>query len=139
MQQRQAVTPRRGTGQLVRAWLRLAPALTLGILGVAGCGHSASAAAGPASCGTARSAANVPVHIEVARGHVACATAMRIERGYASAIEAGKAPGNGGGGPVKVSGWTCEGFSTPTVLQTGQASKCVQDGTEILAMLPTPA
>jgi len=138
MQECQATRPERGTHQLVRARLKLAPALTLAILGVAGCSHPA-AAAGPASCGTARSAANVPVHIEVARGHVGCATAMRIERGYASAIEEGKAPGNGGGGPVKVSGWTCQGFSTPTVLQTGQASKCVQDGAEILAILPTPA
>ncbi len=139
MQQRQTPRPQRDTGQLVSGWLRVTLALAVAILGVAACGQSAGAAAGPASCGTTRSAANVPVHIEVARGHVACATALRIERGYASAIEAGHAPGNGGGGPVKISGWTCQGFSTPTVLQTGRASKCVQDGTEILAILPAPA
>jgi hypothetical protein len=60
---------------------------------------------------------------------------MAIERDYAHAIRSGQAPGNGGGGPVKIKGWTCEGFPTPTVLKTGKASKCVEDGNEILEVL----
>ena len=90
-------------------------------------------------CGTTRTAANVPVNIQVKRGQVSCPTALKVERAYAAAILAGQAPGAGGGGPVQVNGWTCEGFTTPVVLQTGQASKCVQDGNEILAILPAPA
>jgi hypothetical protein len=107
-------------------------------------GHSATkgsqvAAARPVTCGTARTAANVPVHIQVKRGHVSCSTAMRVERDYAKAILAGKAPGIGGGGPVSVNGWTCQGFATPQVLRTGQASECVAGSKELLAILPAPA
>jgi hypothetical protein len=40
---------------------------------------------------------------------------------------------------VSVSGWTCEGFPTPEVLKTGDASKCVKGTTEILATLPNPS
>ncbi|HWF80920.1 MAG TPA: hypothetical protein VN695_10060 [Streptosporangiaceae bacterium] len=91
------------------------------------------------ACGTAKTAANVPIHIEVTSGHVTCTTALAIERKYAEAIRSGLAPGNGGGGPVKVNGWTCQGYATPVVLHTGKTSKCVKDGTEILAILPTTA
>jgi len=91
------------------------------------------------SCGNARTAANVPVLVEISRGSVTCGTAFAIERGYARAIRLGLAPGNGGGGPVKVRGWTCQGFATPVVLQTGKASKCVRDGSEILEILRTSA
>ena len=91
------------------------------------------------ACGTTKTAANVPIHVEVTSGHVSCATALMIERQYAQAIRSGLAPGNGGGGPVKVNGWTCQGYATPIVLRTGKASKCVKDGTEILAILPTTA
>jgi hypothetical protein len=107
----------------------------------AGCGSpgSAGATAGGTPCGITRTAANVPVNIQVARGQVSCATAMTVERDYARYIAAGKAPGNGGGGPVHILGWTCQGFPTPVVLKTGQASKCVQGGVEILAILPAPA
>jgi hypothetical protein len=90
-------------------------------------------------CGSARTAANVPVQIEVAQGNVSCGTAEAIEHDYARAIRTGQAPGNGGGGPVQIKGWTCEGFPTPTVLKTGKTSKCVQDGNEILEVLPDPA
>lgn len=90
-------------------------------------------------CGTTRTAANVPVDVVVAHGQVSCSTALTVERGYAKAIQSGRAPGNGGGGPVTVMGWTCQGFPTPEVLKTGQASKCVSGATEILAILPAPA
>jgi hypothetical protein len=92
-----------------------------------------------ASCGTTKTAANVPVNIEVRHGKVGCDEAMTIEKKYATAIESGKEPGNGGGGPVSVDGWTCRGFATPVVLRTGNASKCEKDGAEILAVLPTTA
>ncbi|HXW43358.1 MAG TPA: hypothetical protein VEL03_01120 [Streptosporangiaceae bacterium] len=108
-------------------------------LGLCACGHAAAKPLSDAGtqCGTSRSAANVPVNIEVARGYVACTTAMTVERDYAQAIDQGKAPGNGGGGPVPVNGWTCTGFPTPEVLKTGNASKCVKGSTEIMAILGT--
>jgi hypothetical protein len=118
---------------------------------LAGCG-SAGSSPGPAasathvrddkevtSCGTTKTAANVPVRIQVQHGSVACDVAMNVERKYARAILAGRAPGNGGGGPVNVDGWTCEGFPTPVVLRTGNASRCVEGSAEILAILPAPA
>jgi hypothetical protein len=118
-----------------------------GVLALAaGCGSpgSSSPKAGGSPteatpCGMTRTAANVPVNIQIARGQVPCATALTVERDYAKVVAAGKAPGNGGGGPVHVLGWTCQGFPTPVVLKTGQASKCVQGGEEILAILPAPA
>jgi len=97
---------------------------------------SASAHRYVASCGTARTAAKVPVRIEVARGHVPCGTAKAVELAYANAIRSGRAPGNGGGGPVKINGWTCQGFATPVVLHTGKTSKCTHDSDEILEVLP---
>ena len=122
-------------------------ALAAGVLALAaGCGSPSGPAANSAGapgtatpCGMTRTAANVPVTIQVAHGQVACTTALTVERDYARFIAAGKAPGNGGGGPVHIEGWTCEGFPTPIVLKTGQASKCVQGDVEILAILPAPA
>jgi hypothetical protein len=111
---------------------------------LAGCGHPAApaAAAKPAShpathCGSARTPANVPVTIEVAKGKVACADAMAIEKSYTAAVAQGRAPGNGRG-PVTVSGWTCQAFTTPVSLKTGNVSACYRSGTEILAVLPPP-
>ena len=122
-------------------------ALAAGVLALAaGCGSPSGVAAKSAGapgtatpCGMTRTAANVPVSIQVARGQVSCPTALTVERDYARFIASGKAPGNGGGGPVHIRGWTCEGFPTPIVLRTGQASKCVQGDVEILAILPAPA
>jgi hypothetical protein len=116
----------------------IAAAAVLLAITAAGCGSPSSSNAA-VSCGTARTAANVPVHIQVVRGQVSCATAMQVERDYAADILAGKVPGTGGGAPVHVQGWTCQGFSTPVVLKTGQTSKCVDGGSEILASLPSPA
>jgi hypothetical protein len=112
----------------------------LGAVALAGCGgHSggSTAAARPVRCGTSRTAAHVPVDISVSSAGVSCSSAMTIEQAYASAIRDGKAPGAGGNGPVHISGWTCSTFSTPEVLKTGNASKCVKGSTEILATLPT--
>lgn len=124
-------------------------AATLLVLLVSGCGSHTSNPNGGASpkdtsaaltaCGETKTAANVPVDIQIARGQVSCSTALAVERAYAKAILSGKVPGTGGGAPVHVQGWTCQGFTTPVVLKTGQASKCVQGSTEILAILPAPA
>lgn len=119
------------------------------LLLVTGCGsHASKPSSAPAAkgtsaaltaCGATKTAANVPVDIQIARGQVSCSTALAIERAYAKAILSGRVPGTGGGAPVHVRGWTCQGFATPVVLKTGQASKCVNGSTEILAILPAPA
>jgi hypothetical protein len=116
----------------------LALVLTLAV----GCGGSSSSTSTQAkvtSCGQAKTAANVPIHIEIVKGQFSCQTALAIEKKYDVAVRAGHAPGNGGGGPVKIDGWTCQGFSTPVVLHTGKASKCVKGADEILAILPASA
>ena len=122
-------------------------ALTAGCGGHGSPGASGASSSSPgpgagspaAACGTTKTAANVPVQVDVSHGSVTCAVAMTIERDYAKAVRSGSAPGNGGGGPVTIDGWTCQGFATPVVLRTGQASKCVHGAAEILAILPLPA
>jgi hypothetical protein len=106
----------------------------------AGCGGQASPATRTRviKCGTAKTAAEVPVKVLVAEGNVACGTAKAVLLAYARAIRTGQAPGNGGGGPVQIRGWTCQGFATPVVLATGKAAKCKRDGVEILEILPPP-
>jgi len=106
---------------------------------VAGCGAAGAKAAKPQDCGTGHTAANTPVEIvlKVNHGSVSCSTAMALERSYAQAIREGKAPGNGGGGPVSLNGWTCQGLPTPELLKTGETSKCTKDGEEIVAILKT--
>lgn len=111
---------------------------------VAGCGGStAPQSARPVAktkvtaCGTGKTAANVPVHIEVTAGQVSCETAVTVERKYAEAIRSGKVPGNGGGAPVKIGSWICQGYATPVVLHTGKASLCADGASRILAVLLT--
>ena|SRR5215469_12455175 len=115
----------------------LASMVIVSALVLSGCGHSNgnSNANAPKSCGTGHTSARVPVTISVRRGGVSCSTAMTIERDYAKAVDEGKAPGNGGGGPVPVDGWICTGYPTPEVLKTGNTSKCVKGSVEILATL----
>jgi hypothetical protein len=120
---------------LVLLGCALATGLTL-----AGCGAGSNpTTAAVLDCGTTRTAANVPVEIEVDRGQVACSDALQVEAGYAKAIVDGLAPGNGGGGPIKVDGWTCQGLSTPQLLKTGETSKCARNGREIVAILKSPS
>jgi hypothetical protein len=125
--------------------------LTLAML--TGCGTHGSAASGPTSpaaqaaspmpsgrpCGMGKTAASVPVQVQVVRGTVGCAAALKVERTYAAVLASGKAPGNGGGGPVTVSGWVCVGFDTPEILRTGDTSKCTKAGAEIAEVLPSPS
>jgi hypothetical protein len=119
---------------------------------LSGCGAHGSAAPAPASpaaqsaspvpsghpCGMGKTAAGVPVQVQVVRG-TACPAAIKVERTYAALLASGKAPGNGGGGPISVSGWVCVGFDTPEILRTGDTSKCTKDGAEIVTVLPSPS
>ena len=72
----------------------------------------------------------MPVRIEVEKGTVACATVLTVERDYAAMI--------GGGAPVTVDGWTCEGYATPATLRTGVASECHTASAEVAAVLSSP-
>ena len=67
-----------------------------------------------------------------------CATAIRVENDYAAIIRAGQIRGNGGGAPVVVNGWTCQGYPTPEVLSTGNASRCHTGSAAIVAVLLRP-
>jgi hypothetical protein len=109
--------------------------LACGAAMLSGCSSAAAGAKAGATCGTAKTAADVPVLIKVAKGTVDCGTALRIENEYAAEIRNGQVPGNGGGAPVKVSGWTCQGYNTPEVLSTGNASQCHTAAAAILAVL----
>jgi hypothetical protein len=131
----------RGTSHRLSGALCLATMLMAGTLALTGCASGAqpTAGGGATDCGTSHTAANVPVEVTVEHGQVSCAVALAVENDYAKAIRAGKVQGNGGGAPVLVGGWTCQGFPTPELLKTGNTSKCVKSGTEILAILQPPA
>ena len=116
-----------------------APLAVLFALLLAGCAAGNKPAAAVQNCGTSKTAANVPVEIEVNRGQVTCPAAMQVEAAYAQAVAQGLAPGNGGGGPVKVSGWTCQALDTPQMLSTGETSKCIKNSLEIVAILNGPS
>jgi hypothetical protein len=103
---------------------------------VTGCSSAQPTAGAGATCGSTHTAAGVPVIIKVARGPVNCEAAMQVENEYAAKIKAGQVPGNGGGAPAVVSGWTCQGYNTPEVLSTGNASQCHTVSATILAVLP---
>ena len=103
---------------------------------VTGCSSAQPLAGVGATCGSTHTAVGVPVIIKVAKGSVNCQTAMQVENEYAAKINAGQVAGNGGGAPVVVSGWTCQGYNTPEVLSTGNASQCHTGSATILAVLP---
>ena len=128
----------RAVGSL--ALLAGAAGLLAGAAGLlAGCASAAGTGAGPgASCGTTRTAANVPVIIKVTKGTVPCGTALQVENEYAAKIRAGQVQGNGGGAPVAVNGWMCQGYPTPQVMSTGNASQCHTGSAAIVAVLPVP-
>jgi hypothetical protein len=110
-----------------------------GLAGLLTACSSASAAHSPgaagSSCGTTRTNANVPVVIKVVKGTVNCGTVLSVENGYAAMVKSGKVRGNGGGSPVQVNGWTCQGYPTPEVLRTGNASECHTGSAEVVAEL----
>jgi hypothetical protein len=116
-------------------------AVLLVLPAVAGCSAAGGGrgARAPVRCGMSHTAAGVPVVVEITAGSVTCRVALDVEHAYAQAVASGKVPGNGGGAPVTIHGWVCQGFNTPKVLATGHASACHKNGTEILAVLPTPS
>ena len=81
----------------------------------------------------------MPVRIKVQKGTVDCATVLGVERDYAATIRDGQVRGNGGGAPVTVDGWTCQGYATPVTQQTGDASECHTASAEVVAVLPPPS
>lgn len=102
-------------------------------------GPGPTASSAPATrCGTVRTAAGVPVDVDIV-GQASCQEAMTVERDYTRALASGKVPGNGGGAPVKIHGWVCQGYDTPDVLATGRASACRKQGMQILAVLVLPS
>jgi hypothetical protein len=101
----------------------------------AGGGSGSTPSSVPATrCGTVRTAAGVPVDVDVV-GQASCQDAMTVEHDYTRALASGQVPGNGGGAPVKIHGWVCQGYDTPEVLATGRASACRKQGMQILAVL----
>jgi hypothetical protein len=125
------------TSQRLAAMLGVAVVIITGTLALGGCGGTKSNAASIQDCGSSRTAASVPVEVKIYRGTVSCAAAMAVEKSYAKAIENGDVPGNGGGAPVTINGWICQGFTTPELLKTGDTSKCAKKGTEIVEVLKT--
>lgn len=122
------------------AWAVLA--IAAGVLAT-GCSaskaSSASASGSISDCGAIRTGANVPVVIKVAKGNVSCSTAIAVEKTYAADIKNGELKGTGGGAPIQFNGWTCQGYATPKVLSTGDASECHTGNSEIVAVLDVPA
>jgi hypothetical protein len=117
----------------------------VGLAGLLAACSSASAAHSPSpgtlgsSCGNTRTSTNVPVVIKVIKGTVNCSAVLSVENGYATMLKAGKVHGNGGGAPVQVNGWTCQGYPTPKVLRTGYASECHTGSAEVVAELALPS
>lgn len=111
---------------------------------LAACSSASTSASSPppgatgSTCGTTRTSANVPVTIKVTKGSVNCGTIMSVESGYAKLVRTGKVPGNGSA-PVRVSGWTCQGYATPQSLRTGNTSECHTGTAEVVAVLELPA
>jgi hypothetical protein len=114
-------------------------AVAAGVGGVVGCSSPSAASAAGALCGSTRTGANVSVVIKVTKGNVDCGTVMRVEESYAALIRKGDIRGNGGGAPVGVSGWTCQGYPTPEVLRTGYTSECHTTSAEVVAVLALPS
>jgi hypothetical protein len=122
-----------------RTRLRLAATVAAMATATTVTGCSSSAGTGASGCGTTRTAAGVPVIIKVSKGSVQCSTALTVEDTYAKLVKDGDVKGNGGGAPVSVNGWTCQGYLTPQILATGDASECHSGNTQIVAVLPVSA
>ena len=122
-----------------RRWVAAVSVVGCGLLCLTACSSAPAAGSTGTSCGTTRTGANVPVVIKVTKGTVDCPTAMRVEQGYATLLKQGDIQGNGGGAPVTVNGWTCQGYPTPQVLRTGAASECHTATAEVVAVLALPS
>src|ERR1700735_1328 len=69
-------------------------------------------------------------------GCAASRTAMPVENSYAALIRAGGLRGNGGGAPVSIRGWTCQGYTSVEIAQTERVSACVKGSAQIFTALP---
>jgi len=144
------------TNRPVARWIGTAPVglLCLATFLVSGCSSAASAGASASSstvpsayatpsgtaCGTTRTLINTPVVIKVAKGSVTCTAALAVENDYTATLKrdvASKKPteGNGGGAPVSIDGWTCQGYPTPEVLKNGVTSECHTANADVIAVL----
>jgi hypothetical protein len=103
---------------------------------VSGCAAAGPSATAAASCGRTRTGVNVPVVVSVGRGVVSCPAAMSVEQAYAALVRAGDLRGNGGGAPVAVHGWTCQGYTSAEIAASGRVSVCARGGAEVFASLP---
>ena len=141
------------TNRPVQWWLLISAAAAL--LGVtSGCSSAATGAAATGSatpvpsayatpsgtdCGISRTVINTPVVIKVTKGTVACTTALAIENQYTGLlrqdIKQNQRQGNGGGAPVAINGWTCQGYPTPQVLKNGVTSECHTTTADVVAVL----
>lgn len=134
--------------------MRRAAQLVAALLGgamLAGCGSAHAARVGSKTsaggvavpsghgCGQAYSAGHVPVMLMVRSGSVVCSEAQQVEAAYNHDLMAGLVRGNGGGAPVNVGGWTCQGLPTPRILRTGEVSTCSKDGSRFDAQMASPA
>ncbi len=132
---RAAVSRANRANRVGRRWGAAAVAAGAGLLAVVACSSQSAASTAGSACGATRTGANVPVVIKVVKGTVDCGTAMRVEADYAAMMKSGDVRGNGGGAPVSVDGWTCQGYPTPQVLRTGAASECHTASAEVVAVL----
>ena len=112
--------------------------LTAGL--IAGCAASGTATPdAAATCGHTLTAVNIAVMIKIGRGPVTCPTAMTVENSYSAVVRSGELRGNGGGAPVSVHGWTCQGYTSAEIAQNNRVSVCAKGDEEIFAWLPARA
>jgi hypothetical protein len=88
----------------------LSAGLALGAAGV-GCANAEAAhvdaQTSPTKGGTVRTAGGATATVTVTHGTAGCATVKHVLTRYYADLASGRAPGIGGGGPVKVGKWTC--------------------------------
>jgi hypothetical protein len=129
---------------LMRAWFLIMMGLAVGLAAgcVTGCAvpgitTSNAAANAAATCGRTLTGVDIAVVVRIGRGSVSCPTAMTVEKSYAALIRAGGLRGNGGGAPVSIRGWTCQGYTSAEIAQTERVSVCVKGSAQIFTALPS--
>lgn len=126
---------------LMRAWclIMMGLAVSLAAGGATGCAASGTTSSNAAAtCGRTLTGVDIAVVVRIGRGAVSCPTAMTVEKSYAALIRAGGLRGNGGGAPVSIRGWTCQGYTSAEIAQTERVSVCVKGSAQIFTVLPSP-
>jgi len=123
----------------MRAWFLIMMGLAVGL--TAGCGTGCAAPGtttsnAAATCGHTLTGVDIAVVVRIGRGSVSCPTAMTVEQSYSALIRAGGLRGNGGGAPVSIRGWTCQGYTSAEIAQTERVSVCVKGSAQIFTALP---